>query len=642
MLIIVESPAKAKKIQTFFKDNDILVLSSYGHINNLAKKNMGIDINHNFKPTYEYLSDKKDIIKTLQSKSKKQDIILAADDDREGDAIAWHCGNLLKVDFNQKNRIVFREINQKSIQKSLQNKHHINMNSVNSQQARQIIDKLIGFKLSPLLWENIQTEQKGLSAGRVQSTLLLLLKNLEEQINNFETKSEYIFSGLFTFNKSENIQCIFHPNTISNNPISTEYIQNIFNILQKNKLYKINQLKEKKINESPPKPFITTTLQQTAYNTHGFSIKHTMNIAQKLFDNGKITYMRTDSTFISEEFKRYLETYINDKFNDENNSYYYDPKDKMKKVKGAQEAHECIRVTDLNYKLNDKYNDEDHKLYNLIKKRTIMSHMKPAIYNQMEITLSNKKLDGSFIGKYKNLIFDGYLKYNNIPLSDRLNINQKTSFILQNAECKENYNNPPGYYNESSLVKKLESSGIGRPSTYASIVSTLYNRNYTIVKNIEPYEKEINLYTLNNDNHFNHQKSHQKINMQKNKILLTPLGYQVLNYLLQHFNNIINVQFTSLVETDLDKISEGDLIWQDVVQKVYNSFYQKVDKLLKNKPFQEKNLGKYKNKKVLLKKGPYGPYLNYQKKNISLNNHIKYNNLILDKIILEDVIKLLS
>ena len=638
MLLIVESPAKAKKIQTFFKDGTI-VLSSYGHINNLAKKNMGIDIDNNFQPTYEYLSDKKDIIQTLKLKSKSKEIILAADDDREGDAIAWHCGNLLKVDFKKKNRIIFREINQKSIQKSMKNIHHIHMNSVYSQQARQIIDKLIGFKLSPLLWENIQTDQKGLSAGRVQSTLLLLLKNLEDTINNFESTSDYIFSGNFSFNKKEIIQCIFQPS--KDLFYTEENIKKIFHILQKKKLFKINDLKEKKVNEYPPKPFITTTLQQTAYNTHGFSIKHTMNIAQKLFDNGKITYMRTDSTFISDEFKRSLEAYINDTYNDENNSYYYDPKDKMKKVKGAQEAHECIRVTDLTYKLNDKYTEEDHKLYNLIKKRTIMSHMKPAIYNQMNLSLKNPKLDGLFIGKHKNLIFDGYLKYNNVSLSEKLNINNKTIFILQEAECKENYTNPPGYYNESSLVKKLESSGIGRPSTYASIVSTLYNRNYTIVKNIEPYEKQITIYSLNNENEMDQQKSYQKISMQKNKILLTPLGYQVLNYLLQHFDNIINIQFTSLVESDLDQISEGNLIWQDVVQKVYNSFYQKVDKLLKNKPFQEKILGKHNNKKVLLKKGPYGPYLTYQKKNISLNYHIKYNNLILENISLKDVLQLL-
>ena len=300
-----------------------------------------------------------------------------------------------------------------------------------------------------------------------------------------------------------------------------------------------------------------------------------------------------------------------------------------------------IRVTDLTYQLNDKYTEEDHKLYNLIKKRTIMSHMKPAIYNQMEISLESKQVDGSFIGKHKNLLFDGYLKYNNVSLSDKLNINAKTIFILQDAECKEHFSNPPGHYNESSLVKKLECSGIGRPSTYASIVSTLYNRNYTIVKNIDPYEKQIMVYSLNNKNEINQQESYQKIPMQKNKILLTPLGYQVLNYLLQHFDNIINVQFTSLVEADLDKISEGGAVWQDVVLKVYHSFYQKVDKLLKNKPFQEKHLGKYKNKQVVLKKGPYGPYLTYQKKNISLANHIRYKNLAIETISLDDVIQVL-
>lgn len=629
MIIIVESPTKAKKIQKYFKDGTI-VLSSCGHINNLAQKNLGIDIDRKFKPTYEYLKDKKDIIKQLKDKSKGKTVILAADDDREGDAIAWHCGNLLKVDFQKKNRIIFREINEGAVKKSLKNIHTINMNSVYSQQARQIIDKLIGFKLSPLLWENIQTDQRGLSAGRVQSTLLLILKNLEDSIQNFESTSKYNYNAEFLYLNSERIECQLILTDISSSPTD------ILTSLQKNKIYKIISLKEKKVNDYPPKPLITTTLQQEAYNTFGFSIKTTMMIAQKLFENGKITYMRTDSTFISEEFKRLLETYIKDQYTSE---YYNDPKEKMKKVKGAQEAHECIRVTDLHYQLNEKYSNDDKKLYQMIKKRTIISHMKPAIYNQMTFQLSNKQLKkiGIFEGKHKNLIYDGYLKYNKVQLSDKLDINDKTQFTLDLAECKEIFTNPPSYYNESSLVKKLETTGIGRPSTYASIVSTLYNRNYTIVKNIDPIERSIEKYKLSSENEIIHTKVNEKSQKQKNKILLTPLGHQVLQYLLTHFDNIINIQFTSLVESDLDLISEGSLIWHDVVQKVYNSFYQKVDRLLKNKPFSDKNLGKYKNKKVLLKKGPYGPYLNYNKKNISISKYITKNNFELDEIKLKDI-----
>ena len=628
MLLIVESPTKAKKIQSFFK-NEIMVLSSCGHINNLGQKNMGIDINNNFKPNYEYLKDKKDIIKKLKEKSKNQTILLAADDDREGDAIAWHCGNLLKMNFQDKNRIVFREVNKQSVQKAIDNKHHINMNSVYSQQARQIIDKLIGFKLSPLLWENIQTDQKGLSAGRVQSTLLLILQNLEEEIQNFQSSSKYITSAEFIFLKDKKIHCNFVSKQ-SMNPNDTLLL------LQKDKKYKLISMKDKKINDYPPKPFITTTLQQTAYNSFGFSIKKTMMIAQKLFDNGKITYMRTDSCFVSNEFKRYLKSYIQDHYTAE---YYNDPKEKMKKVKGAQEAHECIRVIDLNYQLNDKYSTDDKKLYEMIKKRTIISHMKPAIYNQLTIQLSNKSIKekGYFEGKEKNLIFDGYLKYNDISLTDRLNIDLKTIFTLNIAECKEVFTNPPGYYNESSLVKKLESSGIGRPSTYASMISTLYNRNYTIVKNIDPTERSIDHYQLNNKNEIIQDKKKEKITSQKNKILLTPLGQKVLHYLLNHFNNIINIQFTSLVEHDLDLISEGELIWHDVVKKVYNSFYHIVDDLLKNKPFSEKNLGKYKNKKVILKKGPYGPYITYNKKNKSIQKYLSKNKLDLETIQLNDI-----
>lgn len=634
MLLVVESPAKAKKIQTFFAD-DTIVLSSCGHINNLAKKNLGIDIKNNFKPSYEYLLDKKDIIKKLKDRAKDHKIILAADDDREGDAIAWHCGNLLKVNFNQNNRIIFHEINHKSIQKSLKNIHKINMNSVYSQQARQIIDKLIGFKLSPLLWENIQTDQKGLSAGRVQSTLLLLLKNLEDSIQSFEAESEYKLSGNLLFNENQIIECSFLPHDDDIDP------DRILHLFKENKNYSVSYLKHNNINDYPPKPFITSTLQQTAYNTHGFSIKKTMMIAQKLYENGKITYMRSDSTFISKEFQTKLQDHINHQFSPE---YYYDPKEKMKKVKGAQEAHECVRVTQLNHTLNDKYSDDDHKLYNLIKKRTITSHMKPAIYHQMTIKLTNSQIQsvGIFEGKHKNLTFDGYLKYNDVKLTTALTIDDTTKFNLLDAECTEIVSQPPPHYNESSLVKKLESSGIGRPSTYSSIISTLYNRNYTIVKNVESPEYETESFKLNHNNEISHEIQKTKHKTQKNKILLTPLGFQVLNYLLTHFDNIINIQFTSLVEKDLDLISQGELVWHDVVKKVYDSFYQKVDRLLKRKPFDDKNLGKYKKKDVYLKKGQYGPYLRFNNRNISLSSFIRKNKLSLDTLKINDVKSLLN
>ena len=634
MLLVVESPAKARKIQTFFTD-DTIVLSSCGHINNLAKKNLGIDIQNHFKPSYEYLPDKKEIIKKLKARAKDHQIILAADDDREGDAIAWHCGNLLKVNFNQKNRIIFHEINQKSIQKSLQKIHHINMNSVYSQQARQIIDKLIGFKLSPLLWENIQTDQKGLSAGRVQSTLLLLLKNLEDSIQSFEPESEYQFSGNFLFNKDQPLQCSFIPHDDDIDP------ERILHLFKENKIYLVSSLKHNNINDYPPKPFITSSLQQTAYNNHGFPIKKTMMIAQKLYENGKITYMRSDSTFISKEFQTKLKDHINHQFSPE---YYYDPKEKMKKVKGAQEAHECVRVTQVNHTLNDKYSEDDHKLYNLIKKRTIISHMKPAIYHQMILQLTNSQVQpiGIFEGKHKNLIFDGYLKYNHVELTTELPIDDTTQFNLLDAECTEIVSQPPPHFNESSLVKKLESSGIGRPSTYSSIISTLYNRNYTIVKNIESPEYETESFKLTETNEISHEIQKTKHKTQKNKILLTPLGFQVLGYLLTHFDNIINVQFTSLVEKDLDLISHGELIWHEVVQKVYNSFYQKVDRLLKRKLFDDKLLGKYKKKDVSLKKGQYGPYLRFNNRNISLSSFIRKNKLSLDTLTLQDIDSLLD
>ena len=636
MLIVVESPAKAKKIQTFFqKDKNIIVQSSYGHINNLAKENLGIDIDNNFKPTYSILPEKMKIVKQLK-KYKDKEVILAADDDREGDAIAWHCGNALNVDFNQNNRIIFREINQNAIQSALKNIHQINMDSVHSQQARQIIDKLIGFKLSPLLWENIQTEQKGLSAGRVQSTLLLLLKNHEDTIRNFESEYEYEFTSNFQFNQSNNIQCelYFHIDDID--PMR------IMNVLKKNKLYTVQSLTHKKVNDYPPKPLITSSLQQSAQSTYGFPIRKTMNIAQKLYENGKITYMRTDSTYMSPLFVESLQSHIHETFGE---NYYNNPKYKMKKVKGAQEAHECIRVTDVKHKLNNNYNDDDRKLYGLILKRTIISHMKPSIYNVMTVQLMNDDLEsiGVFEGKHKTLLFDGYLKYNQNEYSTTdINISKDTQFKLMDCICKDIESKPPHYYNESSIVKKLESSGIGRPSTYASIISTLSNRNYTECKTIEGIEKEMEVVSLTNQNEIVTTIEKYNLPTQKNKIRVTPLGIQVLNYLLEHFDNIINIQFTSLVEKDLDLIAEGEIEWYEVVRKVYHSFYQKVDRLLKKKPFNPKVLGKHKQSKVYLKQGKYGPYLNIQNKNISLSSFLKKKDIQLDSIQLKDIIHLLK
>jgi len=622
-VIVVESPAKAKKIQKFFKDGTI-VTSSFGHIYDLPKKSDAIDIENNFKPNYQPIDGKQKIIKSLRDYSKNN-VLLAADDDREGDAIAWHCSKVMKLKTKDKNRIIFREVSEKAIKKAIQNVHTLNMNSVNAQQGRRIIDRLVGFSLSPCLWNHINTKKQGLSAGRVQSTLLSILKSHEISIEEYESEYSYDFRGSFDFNSGEKTECelLFELEEIE--PIE------IMKTLQKDRKYKIIDSKETEEKKYPGVPFITSSLQQSAQNELGFPVKMTMDIAQKLFENGKITYMRTDSTFISPDFQGSIKEKIK---KDYSLDYYQKYSARSKKVKGAQEAHECIRPTDINHELADKWLPTEQKLYNLIRKRTIISHMKPALYNVLTIDLCNRDLEpmGVFRGKYKSLKYEGYLIYSNpdIKIEPNIKIPKDTIFTLEESICKDIESSPPQYYNESTIVKKLETSGIGRPSTYASIISTLYNRNYTILTNIPEKEKQIDIVKLDKDDKITEATEVKKIGEQKNRILLTDLGKEVLEYLLKYFSHIINVEFTSLVEEDLDRIAEGLIVWQDVVRKVYNSFYKDVEVQMNIKSVNkirgkstDINLGEYKGKEAIIKEGKYGPYLNYDNKNINLKYILK-------------------
>ncbi len=628
-VIVVESPAKAKKIKTFFND-DTIVTSSYGHIIDLPKEQISIDIQNNFEPNYQPIREKKQIIKELRNYSKNFNVLLAADDDREGDAIAWHCGNIMKLNFNKKNRIIFHEVTKKAIMNSIKNVHQLNINSVNAQQGRRIIDRLVGYSLSPLLWKFINTKHSGLSAGRVQSTLLLILKENEDSILNHKSSSSYEYKGNF----KDKPPC----ELITKRKDSEGVMKNLI----KNREYKIEKQYHKEEKKYSANPFITSTLQQSAQNELGFSVKNTMNIAQKLYENGKITYMRTDSTNISKEFQNELKNYINETYG---KNYYYQ-RSANRKVKGAQEAHECIRVTKVNEKLNNKYSEYDKKLYELIKRRTICSHMKPAIYDNLIYKLSNKELNNDYFkGCYKVLMYDGYLRYSNsdLEMKNKLEDLKDEIYTLETCLCKEIIKNPPQYPNESSIVKKLEKSGIGRPSTYASIIGTLYNRNYTEIKTIKGLEKNINKIELKKDDNIVNSIQKEKLSDQKNRILLTDLGKNVLNYLMNNFSMIINIEFTSLVEKDLDMIAEGKIDWQSVVGKVYDSFKDslEIQKGLKvsiiNLKSDDKDLGELNGEQIILKNGKYGPYINYHKKNIGLSYFLKenpteYNEITLDLI----------
>ena len=639
-VIVVESPAKARKIKSFFKD-DTIVTSSFGHIIDLPTKQISIDIENNFEPTYKPIEGKGKIIKDLRNYSKGYRVLLAADDDREGDAIAWHCGKVMNVDFSKQNRIIFHEISKKAIHESMENIHQLNMNSVNAQQGRRILDRLVGYSLSPLLWKHIETSQKGLSAGRVQSTLLLILKQHEEIIQNHEseTKNEYI--GKFA-DKSEKPDCelILGREAVKDEP------KEILNGLMINRDYRIKKQYHKEEKKYAGSPFITSSLQQSAQKELGFSVKATMNIAQKLYENGKITYMRTDSTNISSEFQGIICNHIKDSYG----KNYYQPCNSNKKVKGAQEAHECIRITKIDESLNDKYSDYDKKLYELIKKRTITSHMKPALYDNLIYELSNKELkDGIFRGSIKALLFDGFLRYSDdkLELHGKVNDLVDENYHLEECVCSEIETKAPQYPNESSIVKKLEKSGIGRPSTYASLISTLYNRNYTEVKTIKGLTTDKKTITLNKKDKLIEKTKSVKLPDQKKKIVLTDLGKQVLDYLMNHFSVIINVEFTSLVEQDLDRVANGDVEWQTVVGKVYDSFKDSLiiqrgltnqsSKSSKSEGSEQIDLGEYEGDMVILKNGRYGPYVMYKKKNIGLSHFLKDNPKEYEEITLDHI-----
>lgn len=625
IVIVVESPSKAKKIQSYFPEYKII--SSCGHIYDLSKKTLSIDVDNNFAPRYQPIDGKQRIIKNLKSYSG-HDVLLGADDDREGDAIAWHCAKVMKVDINKRNRIKFHEISKSSIERSINNPTALDMNSVNAQQARRIIDRLIGFSISPLLWKHIDTNVKGLSAGRVQSSLLHLLDKHEKDILNHKVTNELSIHGTF--------DNIYETKYFSNVKEKISF-QDIFDKIKLSRNFRLLSQIHTKIKRHPKPPFITSTLQRTALKELGFNVKTTNSIAQKLYENGKITYIRTDSTNISLEFQQVLSDFISSRYDD-----MFMRSETKGKVKGAQEAHECIRVTNLDDKLNDKiFTSYDKRLYELIYKNTVTSHMKPAVYDRITYKLTNDNFEniGYFQGSNDVLIYDGYLRYSKPDIIvDEVNKDlENKEYVMTSCVSHNIPKVPKSYVDESAIIKLLESSGIGRPSTYASIISTINNKNYTITKNIDSYDIPYDKHILHNDNTITTELGTKCIAEQKNKIILTNLGKLVLGYLEKHFSHIINPTFTSLVETDLDNISLGKEDWYNVVKNVYDSFIDIV--IIQNKAnknnYYKRYIGKHNRKTVLLLQGKYGYFVKYGNKNINIDKLLVNNNP--DNIKIEDI-----
>jgi len=621
-LIIVESPAKAKKIQTFL-GNDFFVKSSFGHICDLNTKKLKQMIENDFEPIYT-INNK--ILKDLKD-TNTTDIILAADDDREGDAIAWHCGRLLNVNFDHSNRIIFNEISKKSIQSALNHKTKLNMNSVNAQKCRQLLDLIIGYKLSPLLWKHIKTNEKGLSAGRVQSCLLKILTDHEDDINNKPNIILPIITARFldeAYNFGSKKDAIFDCMFKSDKTLNNDDIVNLLKLCIQNKKFKIISSDDKEEINYSPQPFTTSSLQQSAYNELGFNVKLTMSMAQKLYESGIITYMRTDSTLISNDFKRYLQNHIVSKYGPE---YYRNNVSKSNKY--AQQAHEAIRPTNLDYSI-DKWTPPYKKLYNLILRRTIQSHMSSTIYNVTNYYLSNNLIDnyGVFVYTVRDIFFEGYRCLDGKKPTSTEKISNTCTYLMDNAECKFKEQLPPKYLNESNIVKKLESTGIGRPSTYSSIINTLYTRHYTKVIDIPSYEKEQNIIFINNDN-IEYKTETITVPKEPKKIIVTDLGKLVLEYLIKHFSMIINITFTASVEKDLDLISMGECNWKDIIKKIYNTFNPIVIDQMKFR-YIKKDVQTFLG--YQLKNGKFGPYLTNGTTNYNIKHYCKHKKISSDNL----------
>lgn len=603
-LVIVESPAKAKTIEKFL-GKDFQVESSFGHIADLPSKEIGVDINNNFKPKYEVSSDKKALVKKLKDLSKKAEMVwLASDEDREGEAISWHLAEELKLNPEKTKRIVFHEITKSAIQKAIENPRGINYDLVNAQQARRVLDRLVGYELSPVLWKKVKG---GLSAGRVQSVSVRLIVEREREIQNFATTASYSISAEFVNADNKSVK------TKLNKNFKTK--EEALAFLQKNvgAEFKVASLETKPAKKSPAAPFTTSTLQQEAARKLYLPVGITMQIAQRLYEAGLITYMRTDSVNLSQEAIEATKNEIVSCYG----SQYSKPRNFATKSKGAQEAHEAIRPTDMS--LHNVALDRDQaRLYDLIWKRTIASQMSDADLERTIVKINANTHAEEFNASGEVIKFDGFLKVYLESNDDddeeqegmlpALKIGEKLT--SKNITATERFTKPASRYTEASLVKKLEELGIGRPSTYAPTISTIINRNYVEKGNFEGKERKYHQLVLVNTA-IEEQVLTEKVGSDKGKLVPTDIGTIVNDFLVANFDTILDYNFTAKVEQDFDEIAEGNENWTKMMQDFYNHFHPIVAKVetTAERETGERILGKdpKSGKQVSVRLGKFGP-----------------------------------
>lgn len=572
-LVIVESPAKAKTIEGYL-GKDYKVVSSYGHVRDLPKGDKAIDIKNRFKPTYEVTPDKKEVIKNLKSLAKDAETVyLASDDDREGEAISWHLKEVLKLNDENTKRIVFREITKNAITRAIENPRGIDYDLVNAQQARRILDRLVGFELSPILWKKIKT---GLSAGRVQSVAVRLIVEREREIEAHKSKSSFRITALFEAD-GKSFQAEL-PKKFETKAEAEEFLKSCLQAT-----FSVGNLEKKPVKKTPAPPFTTSTLQQEASRKLYFSVAQTMSVAQKLYEAGKITYMRTDSTNLSQDALAAAKNAIENSYG----AQYHKSRQFSTKNESAQEAHEAIRPTDFSVSQISADRNEQ-RLYELIWKRAIASQMADAELERTIVTIQISNNDQHLTATGEIIRFEGFLKVYLEDTDDEpedeedgsksllppLQLNQ--SLHLKEMKGRETFSRPAPRYTEASLVKKLEELGIGRPSTYAPTISTIQKREY-VVKEAREGTQRSYIEMVINGGQFKETTKTETTGAEKNKLFPTNMAMVVNDFLVEHFPNVIDFNFTAKVEKEFDEIAAGGQDWQDMIDGFYGKFHHSVE-----------------------------------------------------------------
>lgn len=603
-LVIVESPAKAKTIEKFL-GSDFKVESSFGHIADLPSKELGVDVDGDFKPKYQVSKDKRDVVKKLKDLAKKAETVwLASDEDREGEAIAWHLAETLGLDKAKTKRIVFHEITKSAIKKAIENPRGIDYDLVDAQQARRVLDRIVGYELSPVLWRKVKG---GLSAGRVQSVSVRLIVEREREIQDFNPTASYRIDAEFSNEDGQTFKAKL-PKNFSSKAEAYQFLES-----NTNADFKVSDLEKKPAKKSPAAPFTTSTLQQEASRKLGFSVSRTMSNAQRLYEAGLITYMRTDSVNLSDEARNGAQAEIEAAYG----SQFSMPRNYKGKSKGAQEAHEAIRPTD--FKVHTANVERDQaRLYDLIWKRAIASQMSDAQLERTNVKISASTHNELFSANGEVITFEGFLKVylegtdDEDSEQDGMLPAMKVNETLLNSyiTATERFSRPPYRFTEASLVKQLEELGIGRPSTYAPTISTIQNRNYVEKGSNEGEQRDYTQLVLQ-DGQISDTSLTEKVNSDKGKLVPTDIGMIVTDFLVNHFGTIMDYNFTAKVEADFDEIAEGKEDWTKMMKEFYKSFHPTVEDVQENADREsgERILGKdpKTGKQVSVRLGKFGP-----------------------------------